>query len=167
MSKRKLEEERPLHNKAHLSKRIKQNEIYSKTTDPRSLNQPDATIHKDANSAKAESMQAKATRRLARKLAKRKRREGSLEVEGTKYRKIETKNLDQTSEQPSNIREAKVQSKRRRKDRPQNRATRDQTKTRDTAKTTESHSALPVWNVSEATGGPMLDLDPLFSLDEE
>ncbi|KAL9003742.1 MAG: hypothetical protein Q9188_003406 [Gyalolechia gomerana] len=174
MAKRKLEgEDRLLHDGGREAKKPKQSKVPSLIdgTSP-AFKRKSSTLRKQ-ESVEAGFERDREARKHANKLAKRQRRQAKIEAEATRVAKAQVHDHHVKPEQESELQEIKGGIKRLRNEGLQDQNTKDQARDDHSRVSEDQHDAIQkrdnpmAWTVSEAVGGQMLDLDPLFSPNED
>ncbi|KAL8720795.1 MAG: hypothetical protein Q9225_002390 [Loekoesia sp. 1 TL-2023] len=169
MTKRKLEDDRLLHDGGPEAKKPKHSEVNSTANGTTSAIQHDSAILKKQGSAEAELKRARATTKHAKRLARRKRKEHA-EAKEAQSGKTKVDGHREAQEQPSSTQGMKGRKKQRRKEDRESHAPKGPAydgRTRGGLDGVDKHNNSSKWGVSEATGGKMLDIDPIFTPNEE
>ncbi|KAL8938410.1 MAG: hypothetical protein Q9211_003213 [Gyalolechia sp. 1 TL-2023] len=172
MAKRKLEVDRLLHDGGRETKKPKQSKVPS-IIDGISpgLKQNPTTLGKQ-ESAEAELERDKKARERAKKLAQRQRRQERIKAEATRLENGQVHDHHIRPAQKSKSQGVKGGFKQLRNEGPQDQDTKGQARDEQT-RNSEDKNAIQkrdtplAWSISEAVGGRMLDLDPLFSPNED
>ncbi|KAL8939434.1 MAG: hypothetical protein Q9216_003353 [Gyalolechia sp. 2 TL-2023] len=173
MVKRKLEADRPLHDEGREAKKPKQSKVPTIINGaPAGPKQNSTTLGKK-ESIRSEFEQDRKAREHARKLAKRQRRQEKIQAEATRLEKAHVDYHHVKAQQDFTIHEVDGGIERLRNEELQDQPTKDQARHEQTRDSEHKHDSVQkrdnqmAWRVSEAVGGQMLDIDPLFSPNED
>lgn len=161
MPKRKPDQEaiQSEHDEHYMSKKPRTDEGDRPDGTPDSLAQNGSTVPPVAKPAQKEDKEPRSARKVAKRLARKQRREGDARAGKTQERRHTAQGDARTAAEPSKASALRKAKKQRQKDKSRSND--------DTDGRIQKPSDISSWRVSEPVGGQMLDLDPLFSLNEE